>query len=75
MVYVDIMLHSLFRRKDPYHFHADWVPFLEEASEGFTFNWSKIVSDSLGQEVSNYRVAKSKGQPVAFYMSASTLWM
>jgi hypothetical protein len=46
------------------------VPFLEEASEGYTFNWSKILSDNLAQEVSNYRVAKSKGQPVAFYMPA-----
>jgi hypothetical protein len=38
MVYVAIMLCRLFGRKDPCHFHADWVPFLEEASEGFTFN-------------------------------------
>jgi hypothetical protein len=70
MVYVAIMLCRLFGRNDPCHFHADWVPFLEEASEGFTFNWSKILSDNLAQEVSNYRVTKSKGQPVAFYMSA-----
>jgi hypothetical protein len=70
MVYVAIMLCRLFGKKDPCHFPADWVPFLEEASEGFTFNWSKILSDNLAQEVSNYRVAKSKGQPVAFYMSA-----
>jgi hypothetical protein len=46
------------------------VPFLEEASEGFTFNWSKILSDNLAQDVSKYRVAKCKGQLVAFYMSA-----
>jgi hypothetical protein len=70
MVYVSIMLCRLFRRKDPYHFHADWVPFLEEASEGYAFNWSNILSDNLAQEILNYRVAKCKGQPVAFYMSA-----
>jgi hypothetical protein len=44
MVYVAIMLCRLFGRKDPCHFHADWVPFLEEASEGYAFNWSKILS-------------------------------
>jgi hypothetical protein len=38
MVYVAIMLCRLFGRKDPCHFHADWVPFLEEASEGNAFN-------------------------------------
>jgi hypothetical protein len=32
MVYVAIMLCRLFRRKDPCHFPAGWVPFLEEAS-------------------------------------------
>jgi hypothetical protein len=70
MVYVAIMLCRLFGRKDPCHFHADWVPFLEEASEGNGFNWHKILSDNLTQEILNYKAAKSKGQPTAFYMSA-----
>jgi hypothetical protein len=70
MVYVAIMLCRLFGKNNPCHFPAEWVPFLEEASEGYTFNWSKILSDNLAQEVSNYKVARSKGQPVAFYMSA-----
>jgi hypothetical protein len=38
MVYVAMMLCRLFGRKDPCHFHADWVPFLEEVSEGNSFN-------------------------------------
>jgi hypothetical protein len=69
MVYVAIMLCRLFRRKDPCHFHGDWVPFLEEASEGNAFNWHKILSDNLTQEISNYKSTKSKGQPTTFYMS------
>jgi len=60
MVYVAIMLCRLFGRKDPFHFHADWVPFLEEALEGYAFNSSKIFSDNLTQEISNYRVEKLK---------------
>jgi hypothetical protein len=70
MVYVAMILCRLFGRKDPYHFHADWVPFLEEVSEGNSFNWNKKLSDNLTQEVLSYKIEKSKGQPVAFYMSA-----
>jgi hypothetical protein len=70
MVYTTMMLCRLFRRKDPCHFHADWVPFLEEVSEGNGFNWHKVLSDNLMQEILNYKAAKSKGQLVFFYMSA-----
>jgi hypothetical protein len=70
MVYVAMMLCRLFGRKDPCHFHADWTPFLEEVSEGRSFNWHKILSDNLTSEVMNYKAARSKGQPVSFYMSA-----
>jgi hypothetical protein len=70
MVYVAMMLCRHFERKDPCRFHADWVPFLEEVSEGNSFNWHKILLDNLTQEILNYKAAKSKGQPVSFYMSA-----
>jgi hypothetical protein len=70
MVYVAMMLCRLFGRKDPCHFHADWLPFLKEVSEGRSFKWHKILSNNLTQEVVNYKEAKSKGQPVSFYMSA-----
>jgi hypothetical protein len=45
------------------------VPFLEEASEGYSFNWRKILSDNIAEEVSDYKATRSRGQPVAFYMS------
>jgi hypothetical protein len=47
MVYAAMMLCRLFGRKDPCHFHADWTPFLEEVSEGRSFNWHKILLDNL----------------------------
>jgi hypothetical protein len=59
MVYVAMMLCRLFGKKNLCHFPADWVPFLEEASEGYSFNWSKILSDNLAKEVSNYKAAKA----------------
>jgi hypothetical protein len=70
MAYVAMMLCRLFERKDPCHFHADWTTFLEEVSEGCSFNWHKILSDNLTKEVAKYKEAKSKGKPVSFYMSS-----
>jgi hypothetical protein len=70
MVYLAMMLCRLFGRKDPFHFNADWTSFLEEVSEGRSFNWHKILSDNISSEVINYKTARSKGQPVAFYMSS-----
>jgi hypothetical protein len=46
------------------------VHFLEEDLEGNGFNWHKILSDNLTQEILNYKATKSKGQPTTFYMSA-----
>jgi hypothetical protein len=70
MVYLAMMLCRLFGRKDPFHFNADWTPFLEEVSEGRSFNWHKILSDNITSEVMNYKTARSRGQTVSFYMSA-----
>jgi hypothetical protein len=70
MVYVAMMLCRLLGRKDPFHFNADWTPFLEEVLEGRSFNWHKILSDNLTKEVAKYKEAKSKGQPMSFYMSS-----
>jgi hypothetical protein len=70
MVYVALMLCRLFGKKIPTHFPAEWVPLLHEVAEGYSFNWSKILSDNLAKEITEYQMEKSKGRPVAFYMSA-----
>ena len=70
MVYVAMMLCRLFGKKIPTHFPAEWVPLLHEAAQGFSFNSDKILSDNLSMEVTVCQTTKSKGQPVAFYMSA-----
>jgi hypothetical protein len=46
------------------------VPFLEEALEGYSFNWDKILFDNIAKEVSDYRATRARGQPMTFYMSA-----
>jgi hypothetical protein len=42
---------------------------MHEAAEGYAFNWAKMLSDNLAKEISEYQMAKSKGQPTSFYMS------
>jgi hypothetical protein len=69
MVYVAMLLCRVFGKKKPCHFPPEWVPFLEEASEGYSFNWDKILSDNIAKEILDYRAARAQGQPVAFYMS------
>jgi hypothetical protein len=69
MVYVAMLLCRVFGKKKPCHFPPEWVPFLEEASEGYSFNWDKILSDNIAKDILDYRAARAHGQPVAFYMS------
>jgi hypothetical protein len=59
MVYVAMMLCRLFGKKNPYHYLVEWVPFLEEASEGYSFNWDKILSDNIAKEILDYRAARA----------------
>jgi hypothetical protein len=43
---------------------------MHEVAEGFSFNWAKILSDSLAKEITEYQTLKAKGRPAPFYMSA-----
>ena len=65
-----MMLCRLFGRKNPTHFHTEWVTIIHEVAEGYTFNWGKILSDNLTKEIVEYQIEKSKGQPTSFYMEA-----
>jgi hypothetical protein len=73
MRYLAMMLCRLFGKRDSNHFYAEWTPLLEEVSEGNSFNWHKILSDNIASEITKYQTARSKGQIVAFYMSAYIL--
>jgi hypothetical protein len=70
MRYLAMMLCRLYGKRDSNHFSAEWTPLLEEVSEGRSFNWHKILSDNITSEITKYQTARSKGQTVAFYMSA-----
>jgi hypothetical protein len=70
MLYIAMKLCRVFGRISPIHFPVKWVSIMHEVVEGFTFDWDKILSDNLTKEIAEYQMAKSKGQPAYFYMSA-----
>jgi hypothetical protein len=69
MIYIALMLYRLFRKKNPTHFPIAWVPIMHEVVEGYSFNWAKMLSDNLAKEITEYQLAKSKGQYAPFYVS------
>jgi hypothetical protein len=68
--YVAMMTCRLFGREDTSHFFIAWVPLMFRVAEGCSFNWAKILSDSLANRVTEYREQKASGRPSSFFMSA-----
>jgi hypothetical protein len=69
-MYVAMMTCRLFRREDTAHFYIQWVPLIFRVAEGSSFNWAKMLSDSLFNRVTEYREQKAAGKPSGFFMSA-----
>jgi hypothetical protein len=69
-MYVAMMTCRLFGREDTSHFYIAWVPLIFRVAEGCSFNWAKILSDSLFNRVTEYREQKAAGRPSSFFMSA-----
>ena len=64
------MTCHLFGREDTLHFYIAWVPLMFRVAEGFSFNWAKMLSDSLANRVIEYREQKASGKLSSFFMSA-----
>jgi hypothetical protein len=69
-LYVAMMTCRLFGWEDTAHFYIQWVPLIYRVAEGSSFNWEKILSDSLFNRITEYREKKAVGKPAGFYMSA-----
>jgi hypothetical protein len=69
-MYVAMMTCRLFGREDTSHFYISWVPLIFRVAEGCSFNWAKILSDSLFNQITEYREQKAAGKPSSFFMSA-----
>jgi hypothetical protein len=70
MMYVAMILCRIFRRENSAHFMLSWVLIMHEVAEGFSFNWAKMLSDSLAKEITKYQTFKAKGRPTLVYMSS-----
>jgi hypothetical protein len=68
--YVAMMTCRLYGREDTSHFFIAWVPLMFRVAEGCSFNWAKMLSDSLANRVTEYREQKENGRPSSFFMSA-----
>jgi hypothetical protein len=57
-------------REDTSHFFLQWVPLIHQVAKGCSFDWVKMLSDSLTSRVTEYRVQKESRKTSSFFMSA-----
>ena len=69
-MYIEMMMCRLYGREKIAHFLLQWVPIIDKVVEGYSFDWAKILSDSLVKEFTEYHSLKSKGKPTSFFMSS-----
>jgi hypothetical protein len=69
-MYIAMMMCRLYGKENTAHFFLPWVPIIHTVVEGYSFDWAKILSDSLVREITEYRTLKAKGKSTSFFMSA-----
>jgi hypothetical protein len=70
IMYIAMMMCRLYGKENTTHFFLPWVPIMHTVAEGYSFDWAKILSDSLVKEITRYQSLKAKGKPTQFFMSA-----
>jgi hypothetical protein len=65
-----MMMCKLYGREDTSHFFLLWVPLMFWVTEGSSFDWEKILSNSLTSRVKEYGTQKENGKASSFFMSA-----
>jgi hypothetical protein len=68
-LYVAMMACRLFGWEDTAHFYVQWVPLIYRVAEGSSFNWEKMLFDSLFNGITEYREKKAVGKASRFFMS------
>jgi hypothetical protein len=46
-MYIAMMVCILYGKEDTSHFFLPWVSLIHTIAEGFSFDWAKLLSDSL----------------------------
>jgi hypothetical protein len=52
--YVAMMACRLYGKEDTTHFFLPWVSLIHTVVEGFSFDWDKLMSDSLTSRITEY---------------------
>jgi hypothetical protein len=68
--YIAMMACRLYGREDTTHFFLPWVPLIHTVTEGLSFDWAKLLSNSLTSRITEYRAQKESGKETSFFMSA-----
>jgi hypothetical protein len=68
--YIAMMTCRLYGREDTTHFFLPWVPLMHTVAEGCSFDWAKLLSDSLTSRITEYRTQRASGKAASFFMSA-----
>jgi hypothetical protein len=54
--YVSMITFKLYGKEDTSHFFLPWVPLMFRVTEGSSFDWAKMLSNSLTSRVTEYQV-------------------
>ena len=67
--YIAMMTCRLYGRGDTTHFFLPWVPLMHTVMEGCSFDWAKLLSDSLTSRITEYRTQRASRKATSFFMS------
>jgi hypothetical protein len=67
--YIAMMTCRLYGREDTTHFFLQWVPLMHKVTEGCSFDWAKLLSDSLTSRITEYRMQREREKVASFFMS------
>jgi hypothetical protein len=65
-----MMTCRLYGREYTTHFFLQWVPLIYSVVEGSSFDWAKMLLDSLTSWITEYQMQKESGKAASFFMSA-----
>ena len=68
--YIAMMACRLYGKEDTTHFFLPWVLLIHIVAEGFSFDWDKILSDSLTSWITKYQAQRESKKATSFLMSA-----
>jgi len=70
IMYIEIVMCRLYGRENTTHFLLQWVPIMLIVAEWYSFDWEKMLSDSLVKEITEYQSLKAKGKLSSFFMES-----